>query len=541
MDWIAYILLTAAVAFGIAKKLRLPSIPILVLAGMGLQVLTQKFGISMPASGLQDVIELGLAVLVFTAGIDLTPQKIRSEGRSVILVASCQFFGLGLASLITARLLNYDWMTSLYLASALSASSTLVCIKQLQIRRQRFEPYGRLTTSILLLQDVAIILLLVMLHKLPQGNADALLSVAYSLGVGLIALGLHQWILPWMTTRLKLDDETLMLSSLALLFAFSGLTYLLGLPYLVGAFYAGFALASFPISGLIRGQLQSLSSFFLALFFICIGLSVQPPSSTMLAHSLIFILLLIVVTIPLVSIVAEVVGYSTRSSVETALLLTQTSEFSLLIAATGVASGHISAELFSMITLITISTMALTPLLAQENVAWRLMRLHPRYRRGEKACQQMTEHAVLLGYGRAGKETLRLLEEKNIPAIVIDEDAAVVKQLLDRNIHALQADGSSLRALKLANCPAARFVICSMRRTRDALAALEYLKTSPAQVLVRTFESNEVAMVQAAGGTPIPLADAALEKFLTWFSSQQHSQHKSSLSPIERVPKKSDA
>ena len=234
-----------------------------------------------------------------------------------------------MASLITARLLNYDWMTSLYLASALSASSTLVCIKQLQNRRQRFEAYGRLTTSILLLQDIAIILLLVMLHTLPEGSTHALLSVAYSLGVGLIALGLHQWIIPAITKRLKLDDETLMLCALALLFAFSGLTHLLGLPYLVGAFYAGFALASFPISGLIRGQLQSLSSFFLALFFISIGLSMHLPSNTMLVHSLIFIVLLIIVTIPLVSIVAEIVGYATRTSIETALLLTQTSEFSL--------------------------------------------------------------------------------------------------------------------------------------------------------------------------------------------------------------------
>jgi CPA2 family monovalent cation:H+ antiporter-2 len=523
MNWIAYVLLTAAVAFGVAKKLSLPAIPILVLAGIGLKLLTSKLGIQLPATGLQEVIELGLAVLVFTAGIDLTPQKIRSEGRAVAMVASCQFFGLGLASLITARLLNYDWMTSLYLASALSASSTLVCIKQLQIRRQRFEAYGRLTTSILLLQDIAIILLLVMLHALPEGSTDALLSVAYSLGVGLIALSLHQWIIPAITQRLKLDDETLMLSSLALLFAFSGLTYLLGLPFLVGAFYAGFALASFPISGLIRGQLQSLSSFFLALFFISIGLSMHLPSNTMFAHSLIFILLLIIVTIPLVSIVAEIVGYATRTSIETALLLTQTSEFSLVIAVSGVASGEIGTELFSMITLITITTMALTPLLAQEKVAWRLMRLHPRYRRGEKACQKMTEHAVLLGYGRAGKETLRLLEEVNIPVIVIDEDAAVVKQLLDRHIHALQADGSSLRALKLANCQSARFVVCSMRRTRDALTALKYLKEAPAQVLVRTFDANEVTMVQAAGGTPIPLADAALQQFLKWFAHQQNS------------------
>ena len=162
-------------------------------------------------------------------------------------------------------------------------------------------------------------------------------------------------------------------------------------------------------------------------------------------------------------------------------------------------------------------------IIAQEKMAWRLMRLHPRYRRGEKACQQMTEHAVLLGYGRAGKETLRLLEEVNIPVIVIDEDAAVVKQLLDRHIHALQADGSSMRALKLANCQAARYVVCSMRRTRDALTALQYLKDTPAQVLVRTFEANEVTMVQAAGGTPIPLADAALKEFLKWFAFLQKS------------------
>ena len=83
MDWIAYVLLTAAVAFGVAKKLRLPTIPILVLAGIGLKLLTSKLGIPLPATGLQEVIELGLAVLVFTAGIDLTPQKIRSEGRAV--------------------------------------------------------------------------------------------------------------------------------------------------------------------------------------------------------------------------------------------------------------------------------------------------------------------------------------------------------------------------------------------------------------------------------------------------------------------------
>ena len=84
--------------------------------------------------------------------------------------------------------------------------------------------------------------------------------------------------------------------------------------------------------------------------------------------------------------------------------------------------------------------------------------------------------------------------------IVIDEDAAVVKQLLDRHIHALQADGS-MRALKLANCQATlRGLLYAPYR--DALTALQYLKDTPAQFLARTFEANEVTMVQAAGGTP---------------------------------------
>ena len=95
MDWIAYVLLTAAVAFGVAKKLCLPTIPILVLAGIGLKFLTSKLGIELPASGLQEVIELGLA-LVFTAGIDLTPQNSKrgpgsGHGRQLPI------FGLGLA------------------------------------------------------------------------------------------------------------------------------------------------------------------------------------------------------------------------------------------------------------------------------------------------------------------------------------------------------------------------------------------------------------------------------------------------------------
>lgn len=516
MTGFAILLLAAAIAFGLSKLLRLPPIPLLLLCGVGLRLLADGLKIEVPQELVSEMIEIGLAVLVFTAGVDLSPRRMRGRTKPILIVALSQFLSLGVAGVATALLLDYDFITALYLGCALSASSTLVVVRHLQQRRQMFEPFGRLVLGVLLVQDVCIILLMVALLKFPDGALASINGVANAIALGFLAVALHKWFIPWVAKRIQLDDEELMLGALGLLFAFSGMAYLLQLPFLVGAFLAGFTLSAFPMNGLVRGMLGSLSGFFLALFFISIGSVLTLPSSAMLGHGLIFTLVLILVTITLVSIVAEAVGYSTRASVETGLLLSQTSEFSLLLALTGVISGQISAELFSMIALITVSTMTLTPFISREKIAWLLMRLHPRYRRGETECGTLSNHAVLLGYGRAGAKTLQSLKEHNIPAVVVDDDAAVIRQLIKEGTPCIQADGSDAYTLELAHCRQARVVFCSMRRPREAKMALEHLRGSPALVLVRTFETDEIAMVEAAGGIPIKAAQASAKTFLEW-------------------------
>jgi Kef-type K+ transport system membrane component KefB len=516
MNGLAILLLAAAVAFGVAKLLRLPPIPILLLCGVALRALADALGVAVPAALVGEMIEIGLAVLVFTAGVDLSPRRMHGRTKPILIVAISQFLGLGLAGVLTAIWLDYDFITALYLGCALSASSTLVVVRHLQKRRQMFEPFGRLTLGVLLVQDVAIILLMVALLKFPDGMLASINGIANAIALGFLAVALHKWAIPAVAKRIKLDDEELMLGSLGLLFAFSGMAYLLKLPFLVGSFLAGFSLSAFPMNGLVRGMLGSLSAFFLALFFISIGAVLTLPSFEMLGHSMIFMLVLMTVTIVLVAIVAEAVGYSTRASVESSLLLSQTSEFSLLLALTGVMSGQISPQLFSMIALITVSTMTLTPFISREKIAWRLMQLHPRYRRGETKCGNLSQHAVLLGYGRAGAKTLQLLQELQIPAVVIDEDAAVIRKLIQQGITCIQADGSDSYALELAHARQARVVFCSMRRARDAQIALKYLSNSPAVVLVRTFETEDITMVEAAGGIAIKATQAAAKAFAEW-------------------------
>ena len=533
MSGFALLMVAAAIAFGLSKLLRLPQIPMLMLSGIGLHMLLDYLDIQLSELLLGEMIEIGLAMLVFTTGADLSPQRMRGNKNGILIVATTQFVALGITGICTAIFLNYDLTTALYLGFALSASSTLVVVRQLQQRRQMFEPFGRLVLGVLLVQDVFIILLMVTLLSYPEGFLATAGSLVGTIALGLIALMLHRKLIPWVTQHLKLDEEELMLGAFGMLFTFSGIAYLLGLPFLVGSFLAGFALSAFPMNGLVRGMLGSLSSFFLALFFISIGAILTMPNLPLIQHSLIFIAVLIGVTVLLVTLVGEMAGYATRTSIETGLLLSQTSEFSLLLAYTGTASGMITQDLFSMIALITVSTMTLTPVIAQEKVRWLLMRIHPRYRRGEKSCTHYKDHAVLLGYGRAGAQNLKFLREHGLDVIVIDEDASVIRQLINQNVPCIQGSISNKRLLKQTNCKQARVVICSMRQSHDAHIALDYLRNYPVKVIVSTFEHSETDYVRQAGGYPVETALASSRKFIEWVDTNLAASNNGSCKIVE--------
>ena len=342
-----------------------------------MRTLADQLEIKIDPALVQETIELGLAVLVFTAGADLSPRRVKGRTRPVLILSCAQFLLLGLAGILTARWLGYQWMEAFYIGSALSASSTLVVVRHLQQRRQFFEPYGRLVVGVLLMQDVFIILLIVALQAITGGPLLCSLALLKALALGSVALLLHRRLVPWVCRRFSADEETLMLGALATLFTFSAVAYLLQLPFLVGAFLAGFILSAFPMNGLVRGMLGSLTGFFLALFFISIGFVLTLPTGAMLLHGLVLICVLLIVTVLLVTILAERLGYSTRAALEAGILLSQTSEFSLLLAFAGMSTGHLSTELFSMIALITVSTMTLTPLISRDSITWRLMKLHP--------------------------------------------------------------------------------------------------------------------------------------------------------------------
>ena len=337
MTAITVLLCIAATGFGIARRFQIPVIPFLIFGGLSVSTWLPQEN----ALDLQKALELGLTFLVFASGIELNPQRFGHHKKAVIWVGVLQFAAAASIGFLTARALGFGTKPALYLAFAISTSSTLVVVRLLSQGRQMAEPFGRLVVGVLLFQDVLMILLIIVFARLPEGGLAVLKGIGGTMGLAGLALASQRWFVSWLIIRRKRESELLLSMILAQLFVFTGLAHALNLPTVAGAFAAGLALSSFPVNGVVRALLSSLNDFFLAIFFTALGAFVGiPDDPTILLKGILLGLTLISITPPIVALVAERFGLSSRNAIEAGILLAQSSEFSLVLGITG----HITAQ-----------------------------------------------------------------------------------------------------------------------------------------------------------------------------------------------------
>ncbi|MEX1182455.1 MAG: cation:proton antiporter, partial [Gemmatimonadota bacterium] len=442
MIGIGILLLAAAAAYGVAHLLRVPAVPILLVIGFAL-----AFTDTLPTGLIEDALVLGTIMLLFVTGMELNPRRTRAQRQAAAKVGGLQFVVLGVVGLAAAAALGYALVESAYIALALTASSTLVVVRLLQRRRQLFEPFGRLVLGVLLLQDLLVLLLIPIVTDLPDGPIAVARGLAATVALLGIALLAFRYVAP-LIERLDDEDEVLLLVLLAVLFAFVGMSDALGLPLVTGAFLAGVALSRFPLSGMARTHLGSITEFFSALFFIALGALIGVPSLLQLGHALALVLVVVLVTPPLVMVIAERAGMSTRAALESGLLLAQTSEISLVIGLFGMIAGQLDQSVFTVIALVTLLTMLLTPFMTAEPVAWWLMRLRPTRvppsrRRTDRDLPE-EGHVLVLGSGSTGMPLLETLLSTGLDVLVIDDDPVVVERLRDAEIPCLRGDASDI-------------------------------------------------------------------------------------------------
>lgn len=519
MNAFALLLFAAAVAYWLARYFKLPAIPVLIAAGMSLSLAGLVPEDLEPGSGggAMNVLELGLVFLVFASGVELNPGRFRKFGRAVAWVAGVQFSSAMGVGFVSAKLLGMGTLEAVYVGGGLAASSTLVVLRHLQTRRAMFEPYGRVVTGVLLLQDVALVVLIVVLARVDGG----LLHIGEGLWrvgvIGGIAWVAQRFVVPALVSRFKPDEENLLLWLVAVLLGFVGLAAWLQLPLIAGAFAGGFVFSAFPLNGLVRGQLSSLVDFFQAMFFVGLGALLGVPDGGLWLQAALYSLVVIGATPPLVALVAEWRGLNARAGIEAGLLLAQTSEYSLLLGLTGVMTGHVTAETFSILALTTVITMTLTPILGREEVANFLLPLHPLRKKKTAVVNSPEGHVLILGFGSAGMWILKPLLAQGEDVLVVDDDAVVCRALAAKNVSVMRGDGAEEEVLEKAGASKAKLVIASMRRVGDALIVLKQVEGVP--VIVRVFEEEDAVRIHNAGGIPVMNSEAAADTFMAWLDA----------------------
>ncbi len=505
MQGVALLLCAAAIAHLIARRLGLPAIPLLLLLGVALS------RIAPPDSALlEDALVLGASFLLFQSGLELDPRRMRAQTRAALLVGSIHFAILAGASYVASVGLGFGTRAAAYLAVAMAGSSTLVGVRLLQIRGRMYEPFGRLVLGVLLLQDLLVLGSIPLLSAVGGGWADALRGLAAVAALGALAVAVRARGAP-LLLRLAEESELVLLGTLSLLFAFLALGSWMGLPTVVGSFLAGVALARFPVNGVVRPELAPVGDFFSALFFTALGALVQLPSTAQLVQAATLGALVVVITVPLVTGLAERAGFPAKSAIEAGLLLSQTSEMSLVIGLAGVLEGHIDQGVFTLITLVTMGTMLATPFLATDRVARWLVRFHPS-RRHRSTATPPSGHVLLLGAGSTGMPLLEDLVIAGVDTVVVDDDPAVLAVVRDAGLRTIRGDAAERSVLERAGADRARVVISTIRRPRDSAALLQLARGLP--VLVRVFDAADADWVRERGGFPILYSEASADALL---------------------------
>lgn len=510
MIGLAILLGGAAVAQALSRWLDVPATPFVLFVGFVLG----QLGL-LPPEILQESLVLGLTFLMLVLGIELNPRRlrIRKQRKAALRVGLMQFVVLGGAGLAASLALGLELLPASHIGVALAASSTLVVVRLLQRSGRMFEPFGRLVVGVLLVQDSLVILGMPVVLRAVDGPQAVVVGILGTLAMLALAFAAMRWVVPRFAA-LHEDEEELLILVLAIPFVFIALADWLALPLAAGAFVGGFVLSPFPTSGMIRGQLASVADFFTPVFFLSLGGILVTPGPETIFRALALAAVVLLVTPPMVAFLTERSGFEARPALETGLILSQTSELSLVLGLHALMAGQIGQDIFTVLALVTIITMLLTPYLLSERLIHMLLRLHP-VRRPEAQVEPASGHVVLLGCGSGGMPLLETLLMAGEEVIVVDDDPEVVNRLRSADVRCIRGDASNEEVLRRAAAERARVISSTIRRPRDNERALALLRGRP--VVVRVFEDEDAEWVERQGGIPVLYSDAAAEEFIDWF------------------------
>ena len=512
---IVVLLGTAVAAVVLFRRLGMP--PILAYLLCGLAAGPFGFGWVSNTDGIQHLAEFGIVFLLFTLGLEFSIPRLMTLRRIVFGAGPLQVALTGLAVFAIMRLLGFDYTPSLITACALSLSSTAIVIRDLISRGSVNTGYGRTSTGILLFQDLAAVIMLVMLPILTQENSGPMWSVA-SLTLGkslLLFAGIYvigRWVLPRMleeTGRAR-SDEVFVMTALLLALLAAWVTHWLGLSMALGAFLAGMMLGESHFRHQIEADLRPFRDLLLGLFFISVGMLVDPNLFADQWHWIILAAAaLMLFKGLLIFTLLRLLKERSDTAMRSGLILSQAGEFGFVLVALGVSHQLITPDKAGLLVSIVVLTMVFTPALLDNSgrLTRRLLQRWQKIPEDTPISDETRNHVILCGYGRVGQNLMRYLNSFHMKAVAVDRDLVRLQEASAAGEHILFGDSSRKEILVNAGIQHARLLVVTFDDPRLAERILHTARelNPNIRILVRTRDDTYLdALIDAGAEEVVP-------------------------------------
>src|SRR6185436_4020936 len=509
---LAYVFLAAVVGGALARYARQPLILGYVLGGLLISPLT-------PGPSVADIhtferfAEIGVILLMFSLGIEFSLKDLAGVKWIAILGGPLGILMIiGLAMAVGAQA-GWSPTRSAVVGMVVSVASTMVLARLLLDRGEIHSRHGRILIGISLVEDLIVVVLIVLIPAL-GALQDRIVAIARALVTAAVILipffYLTRRILPPLLARVARtrSDELFLLVALAIGLGAAALTQAAGLSLALGAFLAGLLINESDYAHEMLARLLSLRDAFVALFFVTVGVLIDPRViSTNLGLLMVLVGIIVIGNWAIWTIVALIF----RQPLSTALLvgvgLTQIGEFSFVLVQVARQAGHVGLDVYNATLAASLVTILLNAVLVRVVPGWigpgRLDESTLTW--GLRSAGALEGHVVLCGFGRVGSAIGEALETFGIPYVAIETDPDIVKSLRARNVPAVFGDSAQRVILAAAQTDRAALVILAIPesdRARLAVGRIRVLNPD-APILARVLDSEWRARLMEAGAAEV--------------------------------------
>jgi len=496
---IGFLIIIASIIALILDKLKVPPVISYILAG----ILAGLFGLKPESGEIEVMIEFGIILLLFLAGLEIKLKNILELGKKTIIIGEGHDLIMACVGFILAYFIfQLDVLASIYLAIGLTLSSTIVVVKALTDRKELSTPYGKILIGTMILQDIVAMLSIAIFSSLGTGSTiwnGVIAMFAKGILVFFILFILGRYVLPKVFFYSAKSIELIFLVALGWLFLGVGLSGIIGFSVSIGAFLAALAISDLPFSFEINDKTKGLRDFGILLFFLSVGFQLEITKAIIYSwkfYALIAFVMLFTPTIT--SIISGALRFTKKEIFIMSFLPIQVSEFTLILMTFGLAAGHITTEIYSLVTLVIITTIMIS--------SWIIGNLNKIYKKYQHKLdfleweyaehpphlkKNLDGHVVILGFTRLGANIADYFKKEKKEVLVVDWKPESISAATHHKCLHVFGDAGDSDLWEEISLNKAKVVISTIGKNQeDDLNMLEWLKEHNPKCLKIT-ESND--------------------------------------------------